>query len=101
MITAYACSSPSITDQQFKLSIKSNVSRANLAIGFLLLASLVNVCVAELPGWIRNPTRLANAITAGRSGLTAMLPVTTFWSFVREFPREVLNWGPVRTVSQV
>ena len=28
-----------------------------------------------------------------------VLSVTTFWSFVREFPREGLNWAPVRTVS--
>ncbi len=28
-----------------------------------------------------------------------MLTGTTFWSFMREFPRDVLNWAPVRTVS--
>jgi hypothetical protein len=29
-----------------------------------------------------------------------VLPATTFWTFVREFPRERLNWGPVGTVSR-
>ena len=29
----------------------------------------------------------------------AVLTVTTFWSIVLEFPRDGLNWAPVRTVS--
>jgi len=29
-----------------------------------------------------------------------LLRVTTFWSFVREFPRGGLNWAPVRPVSR-
>ena len=37
--------------------------------------------------------------TAAAKKKAALLPVTTFWIFVREFPRERLNWGPVRTVS--
>ena len=30
----------------------------------------------------------------------ALLRVTTFWSFVREFPRGGLNWAPVRPVRR-
>jgi hypothetical protein len=30
----------------------------------------------------------------------ALLPARTFWIFAREFPRERLNWGLVRTVSR-
>ena len=52
---------------------------------------------------LADPDQLMRSVyrAAESTGLFAVLSVTTFWSFVRELPREGQNWAPVRTVSPV